>query len=1100
MRKLLIASLLALGVLSFLAASSQAQTGNIKGKITDKQTGDALPGATVVLEKTAHGAATDINGNFTVEKVPAGSYKIVARYIGYQSETKTVSVKEGETATVDFDLLPSSLTTNPVVVTAIGTQTSREKLGTAVSTVAGQSLVLSGAHDVITDLAGKAPGVYTTESSGDPGAATRIILRGVRSLQNNNQPLIVLDGMPIFSTSIGTGNVGNVSAISTLNDINPQDIQSVEIYKGPSAAAIWGSRAANGVIVITTKTGSFTPNRKVNISVRTSLQYDNLLREFPLQTSFGQGGNGAYIFNMSTSWGDRIADRTGGPDSLSRSNYPYATILQKNSKTVYDHAGELFHSPVSQEYGVTVSGGDQSGSFYLDVDRLGQNGIVLANQNFGRTSINANVSRAYADNIATHVNVSYINSSTDRTQQGSNLSGLLLGAYRTPADFNNLPYTVNYVSPTGIVSPNMQRTYRNGEGSPLRGAGYDNPFFTVYNNPSQLSTDRIIGSADISYDPVDWLDFTYRAGVDYFTNRSTYLLSYGDASQPKGQFTDNSLSQYQVNSDLQARAQHDFSSDFGTSLLMGFHIDQLQSNLVGAQGTTFAIPNAPPSLGNAFTYVPNESKVTTRNAAMYGELDLSLYQQLFFSFAGRDESSSTYGPSTAGLYFYPSASVAWEFTKLPVFQGNSLLTYGKLRAAIGTAANQPPVYSTLTYYIPNPIIGNGWGPAIGLQYYYGGALISNRMGNAALSPEMTSETEFGIDLRFFGDRLSLGATQYFDKTTSAVLSLDVAPSSGFTNVVKNAATLENYGTELHTTIEWLSVGQFAWSTNANWSQNRNKVTNLSGVKQVFLNGFTDPSSDAILNQPVGVLYGSRWERDASGKLVLDPSGFPQLSATPGVIGDPNPKWRAGIINTFRFQRFTLNVQFDIKQGGQVWNGTKGALSYFGKAGYQNWWTTISATQATTLKNFDGFTVAQMANGDDWGIAKMPASAAFRKNSDGTYSFRGYVQDFGGGPVIVDESYFYDGPGSGFTGPAEQFIEDGSYVRLRELSLSYLLPLSSIGIESVQFTLIGRNLALWTKYTGVDPETNLTGPSNGQGLDYFNNPSVKTWILSLQINY
>ena len=1082
------------------AASAWAQTGTIKGKITDQQTGEALPGATVVLEKTSLGAATDINGNYTIQKIPRGTYKLVARYIGYQEVSQNVKVEEGETITVDFKLIPSGLTTSPVVVTAIGTQASRERLGTDVSSVAGQSLVLTGVHDVTTSLAAKAPGVYTTETGGDPGAATRIILRGVRSLQNNNQPLIVLDGVPIFNTTIGTDNVAGVSAFSTINDINPEDIQSVEIYKGPSAAAIWGSRAANGVIVITTKMGHFSPNRKVNISLRSSIQYDHLLREEPLQTQFGQGGNGAYLSGSSFSWGDRIVDRSGGPDSLSRPNYPYSSIVQKNSKQIFDHAAEVFRSPISQEYGVTLSGGDETGNFYLDVDRLGQLGTILANSSFNRTSIRADVSRAYSNHLTMEVNAAYINSSTDRIQQGSNISGLLLGAYRTPPDFNNQPYMVDYVSPTGKISYGVQRTYRNPEGNPTKRMGYDNPFFTIYQDPSTFVTNRLIGSGQISYDPASWFDLTYRAGVDYLTNQQNTTLAYWDATQPKGQFYQNVIEQYQVNSDLQARVDRELSSEFESSLLVGFHLDQQSYNSTGVTATTFIIPTGPPSFGNATSYVPGQGKTIVRNAALYGQLSLSMYNQLYLTLAGRDESSSTYGPSTAGLYFYPSASIAWDFTKLPFLQDNTILSYGKLRAAIGTAANQPPVYSTLTYYVGNPVFGNGWGPAIGLQYYGGGVAVSSQMGNPSLGPERTTESEFGFDLRFFRDRASLSVTQYFDKSTDAVLGLTVAPSTGFQSRVANAATLENKGTEVQLMAEWLRLGQFSWSTTVNWSTNRNKVTSLSGVTNVFLDGFTDPYSAAVLNEPVGVLYGTRWERDSNGKLVLDANGFPQVAATPGVIGDPNPKWRAGIINTFRFERLTLNVLLDIKQGGQVWNGTKGALSYFGKAGYQNWWTTISAQQATTLKNYDGYTVAQMAQGADWGISNMPASAAFRKNADGTYSFRGYVADFGGGPVIIDESYFYDGPGSGFTGPSEQFVEDGSYVRLREVSLTYTLPLTVFGLQSLNISLIGRNLALWTKYTGVDPEGNLTGPSNGQGLDYFNNPSVKTYILSLQLNY
>jgi TonB-linked SusC/RagA family outer membrane protein len=1116
MKNLPLASLLALCFLSFAAGSAMAQTGTIKGKITDKQTGETLPGATIVVEGTAHGAAADVNGNYTIENVPTGRYQLVARYIGYQAETVIVDVKDGETTTQDFELAPSGYTTNPVVVTAIGTQESRAHVGTAVSSVAGQSLVLSGSNNVITDLAAKAPGVYTTETSGDPGAATRIVLRGIRSLQGDNQPLVVVDGEPVFSgtvgglnmnnssgSAIGGNDVGGVTAMSILNSLNPQDIASVEIYKGPSAAAIWGSQGANGVIVITTKSGTFTPGKKVNISLRSNTQVDNLLREFPLQTQFGQGANGAYMWNSPFSWGDQISARSGAADVRSYS-YAYAPITAKNSKTVYDHAGELFSPAVSEDYGATITGGDQSGNFYLDLDRLGQNGIVKANSSYNQTSIRTSVTRTFAQGLTIDLNAAYVNSSSDRIQQGSNISGLLLGAYRTAPDFNNLPYLVNYVSPTGAVTPAVQRTYRNGSGNPASGMGYDNPFFTVYMNPTTIALDHLTGSSSISYDAADWLNFTYRAGVDYLTDRDNTELAPYDASQKLGQLIRNVNTAYMVNSDLMGRANHSFSDDFTSTLLVGFHLDNTQYDNTGIVGTDFIIPTAPPTLGNAASYAPGESKIITRNAALYGQLNLNFYKQLFFTLAGRDESSSTYGPDVPSLFFYPSASVAWEFTQLPMFKDNSILTYGKLRAAYGEAAVQPPAYSTNTYVVANPVIGNGFGPGIGLQYYGGGVVSSTTLGNSALGPEKTTESEFGLDLRLLDDRVAMSLTAYHDITTDAILGLNVAPSSGFSAINSNAAKLSNVGYEAQMTVDWLRFGNFSWQTVGNWSTNHNIVYDLSGVTNVFLSGFTDPASEAVLGQQVGVLYGTRWERNANGSITLGGGSnglFPVGdAATPGVIGDPNPKYVASVSNTFRLQRFTFSFTFDWKVGGQVWNGTKGALSYFGKAGDQNWWTTISATQATTLLNYDGYTVAQMANGEDWGLSSMPASAAFRKNSDGTYSFRGYVHNFGGGNVIVDESYFYDGPGSGFTGPAEQFIEDGSYVRLQQVSLSYSIPLKTIGLESLQLSVIGRNLALWTKYTGVDPQANLTGPTNGQGLDYFNNPSVKTWIFSIAVNY
>lgn len=1126
MKNLPLALLLVLCLLSFGASVSMAQTGTIKGKVTDRQTGETLPGATVVVEGTAHGAAVDADGNYSIESVPTGPYKLTARFISYQSETVDLVVMVGETVTQNFQLTAVGYTTSPVVVTAIGTKVPREQVGTAVSSVAGQSMTLTGANDISTSLEVQAPGLNTIESNGDPGAATRMILRGVRSLQGDNQPLIVVDGEPIWSSTIynieavnaGLTNNGP-SAYSALDQINPADIQSVEVYSGPSAAALWGSRGANGVIVITTKSGSFTPNKKVNISVHENTESDALLREEPLQTDFGQGLNGMYKWNNKYSWGDMISLRSGAPNTVSSTGVIASGTATnpsggKTSKAVYDQASDIFHNPVSPDYGVTFSGGDATGTFYLDADRLGQIGIVKANSDFNRTSIKGDATRAFSEDLTLRVDALYVNSVTDRTQQGSNLSGIMLDSYRTPPDFDNMPYLVTYTDPSGTVYPDAQRGFRNGNGNVFASGVYDNPFFTMNQNPTTFSDNRVIGSAELSYDPLNWLNFTYRAGVDYLGDRNTSTYGYYDWTTATtasgiyaGEYSDNLFSQYQINSDLQGLARHDFSSDFSGSLLVGFHLDHQQYNYMAQIVETWLIPTGPPSIGNAATPLPPvQSYWIERNAAMYGSVNLSLYNQLFVNLTGRDESSSTYGPSSAGLYFYPSASVAWQFTKIPALQGD-VLTLGKLRVAYGAAAVQPPIYSSATYMAANPTIGNGWGTAVNPQYWGGGAIISTTEGNAGIAPERTSELEGGLDLTLFTDRVSVSATEYSDKGTGLIVPITVPPSTGFSNEESNAVTMTNVGTELQLNAEWLRVGEFSWSTLLNWSTNKNKITSMpAGTQYVGLNGFTDPFSAAVLNQPTGVIFGTHWARTGdsantanglpitSGKLILDANGFPTLGASDAVIGNPNPQYRAGFGNTFKFQRLTLNVLFDIKEGGQVWNGTKGALSFFGRYGNQNWWTKITAAQAQTLKDYDGNTVADI-------VASAKYGNSYVKNADGTYSFRGYVTNYGGGDVIIDQSWFVDGLGSSLSGgPSEQFVEDASYVRLREVSLSYLLPLNTLGLESLRITVIGRNLALWTKYDGQDPETNLTGPTNGQGLDYFINPSVKTWVLSLQVNY
>jgi TonB-linked SusC/RagA family outer membrane protein len=1096
MRKLCWYFFVPLVVLLLAASFAVAQTGTVKGTIADAQTGEALIGANVFLERTAFGAATDAKGEYTIQSVLVGNYTLVVSYIGYEQYRQPINVRADRTTTLDIKLMPSAVQLGGIVVTAIGTRVEREKMGVSVSSVKGSTLATVGAHDLITGIAAKAPGINTIEAASDPGAATRIVLRGARSLQNNNQPLIVIDGVPIYSGGSAGGGTGGVAASSRMSDINPDDIESIEVYKGPSAAALWGSRAANGVIAITTKSGGQTSSKKLNITVRSRSYSDELLRPWPLQKNYGQGLSGAFAFNQARSWGDPVWMRSGAADVMDRTNYQYATITQKNSQAVYDHATELFRKPLTWEYGVTVKGGDEWSDFYLDLSQLNQKGIILDNSDLNRISIRANATRRFTENIIAKASASYVKSSSNRIQQGSNVSGLLLGEYRCPPDFNNSPYFVDYISPTGAVTQKVQRTFRNSSGNPASGAGFNNPLYVIYEIPYLLTSDRMLGNVEINYDPMKWVNVLYRVGIDYYSDLTKNTFSPGDASYPTGDTYRSSGSAYQVNSDLMATAKHELNENIDGSLMVGFHLDHRESKSVSVDASRFILVDAPATFSNALDYFPGEGWSIVRSAAVYSELTVNLYKQVFLRGTGRMESASTYGPDADKSYFYPSVSAAWQFTELPFvkdFVGDgSIFSYGKLRAAFGTAANQPGAYLTKTYYV-NATPGNGWGEQLSGTYYSGAAVRSTRLGNSLLKPEMTSETEFGFDLRFLNDRISLSATQYINKTTDALLNLTVPPSSGFTSRTANAAKLENTGTELQIIGEWLRIEPFSWSTTVNWSTNKNTVTDLSGVESVFLNGFTEPSSRAIQGQPLGVIYGNRWARNADGTMTLDANGFPQMAPSQGLLGDPNPTWRMGLINTFRYERLTLNVVFDFKQGGKMWNGTKNAMVSYGTDGSTDKWTTISATQASTLKNWDGKTPTEV-------LTATPTTKRYYKNADGSVSFRGWVGNFGKSDVIVDESYLRIGPGNGFNGPSEQAIEDGSYVKLREVSLSYTLPLRFLGMQALTVSASGRNLAIWTDYSGVDPETNLTGASNGQGLDYFNNPSVKTWTISLQVEY
>jgi hypothetical protein len=444
----------------------------------------------------------------------------------------------------------------------------------------------------------------------------------------------------------------------------------------------------------------------------------------------------------------------------------------------------------------------------------------------------------------------------------------------------------------------------------------------------------------------------------------------------------------------------------------------------------------------------------------------------------------------SSTFFYPSANVAWQFTEM---LDSDVLSFGKLRAGFGTVGVQPGPYNTQTYYTQGAYL-ESWGPALSAgNYGDGGYTESGTLGNAELKPELKTEIEVGTDLRFFEDKLSFGFTYFTNKTEDAILTVATASSTGFSGKTANAATIENHGVELDLGATVLQRGDFRWNLNANWSTYRNKVTDLAGTTSLFLAGFTGSSSRAVPNQPLGVLWGVDFVRNAEGGLELDANGFPQAASEESVIGDPNPDWRGGLTNAFSFKGFSLSVLLEAVWGGDIWAGTHGIMNHFGRSMETDVRTTLSAAEAAAMPVYAG-------------LAGTTVATRYPANPDGTYTFRGSVMDYGGGPVALDQAW-YTSTGGGFGPVSSQFIYDASSWRVREVALGYTLRSEGFRkatrLSSVDFSITGRNLFITgpdIDIIGNDPETNLTGPTNGRGLEYFNNPATRSYLFTVRINY
>lgn len=1152
-----------LALLLMLPASALAQdTGTISGTVTDSQTGEPLPGVNVALANTTRGAATTADGEYTIENVPAGQVTVQATFVGFTRFRRSVTVTAGETTTVNIALEPSAVQLEGVAVTALGFQTQRDQLGAAQSKVEGADIVRSGEISVSKSLSAKATGLNITSAGGDPGAAARIVIRGNKSISGDNQPLIVVDGIPISNETTGSADnqVAGVQQQSRLSDINPADISSVEVLKGASAAALWGSRAQNGVIVIETKSGSYTSD--INVSFRSSVGTTVLNQTQELQRTYGQGIGGVYAYNNPNSWGDRIANRPGGADVqvTDRGQYfnseggdlyagvgigqqtgteyyaiPSAGTVDANgnplsaehggkrSTETFDQGRAIFEPGFLIENNLSVSGGGEDGRYYLSVGNVRNKGIIPENSTFQRTSVRLNADRQFTDRLNVSAGANFVRNNSDRVQQGSNISGLLLGQYRTSPDFDNeTDFTVNYF-PNGVGGPvieDRQRAYRDQIGQFSRPI-YDNPLFTYNRVANSTVVNRLTGKVDASFDATEWLNLTARGGIDTYTDRRYVYFPQFSSEQPGGQSDERQVGEFRFNGDLIGRANRRLTDEIGLNATLGFSLTHREFDDLFSQQVGFSNPLVRfRALSNAqVADVSGETEqIVRRTGGVFSELDFDMYDQLFVTLTGRVDQASSFGPEADNTFFYPSASVAWQFSD--VLPDLPLLSFGKLRSSVGVVGREPDPYLAFTYFSPHEAL-DSYGPQLAAAAYGGGFEENNLLGNPVIVPEQTTEYEAGADLRFINDRVSFSGSYYYNVSRDVIFDVNVAPSTGFDAQSGNAAEITNQGIELELGVQWPSLGDFQWDTDVRWWTNDNEVTDLAGVETVLLQGFTGTSSNLVEGQAFGVLFGDRFREAPQGcttstaaqncepiteaeaengftvnddNRVLDSNGFPTLATNPGIVGNPQEDWRMGIGNTLRFRGLSLYTLFDFKIGGDVWNGTKGALYNFGRHADQDWSTTISGDQ-TNLVNFSGLTPAELIEDGAW--------PAYYDNGDGSYTFRGYVDDFGAGPVIVDQPAFTDGPFGGFTGPSETFVEDGSFVKLREVTLAYdwrgdLLERS--GLSSVEFSVSGANLLTFTDYTGVDPETNLTGPTNGQGLDYFNNPNSRQYRFSIQLNY
>jgi TonB-linked SusC/RagA family outer membrane protein len=1083
---------------AWLAAQDAAV---VSGAVTGEN-GRRLAGASVSVQQLGLGATTRDDGRYTIlvpaARVTGQQVTLTARAINYKPQSVTVTLSEGQ-ITQDFSLAPNPLNLGEIVVTGAGTTTEVEKLGTVRDKVVAEQIVNSSEQNLVNALAAKAPNVQVYSSAGDPGASSYIQIRGLTTIQaGDGQPLFVVDGVPVDNnTDYANGptialNNAPINPPNNLLNINPNDIENVEVLKGASSGAIYGARAGQGVVLITTKKGRAGQTR-YSLRSQWSLEQHTSLPELQREYGHGTGGVAAVCDELNC-----------GP----LTGQSYGPRLDPGTPT-YDHAGEVFQDGYTTDNTLTVSGGSDRTTFFVSGTYNYNRGIVVGpNNKYQRASVRFTGSHRITDNLNVGANISYTDASGGFTGSRNNTGGLTLAAWRTTPAFNNLPY----------LDPifGLHRAYRfpnPGPGSEQITRIYDNPFFTAFEAPSTSDVGRTFGGLNIDWTPTSWLKISENLGLDYQNDErfQAYPWSNSTSGSPAaggiGGVNAGYIKRQQIDHNLTATVSYGSSEKLKGTLTLG---QNLNSNVLNSRqqvGLGLTTPQ-PFKLSNTAQLLapPFDFEQRVRLESYFAQATLDIGDRLFFSAALRNDGASTFGQESRRNWF-PKASAAYVFQRSEGAGG--FLTYGKLRAAYGQSGTQPLPYLLNGTFVSTAIGDGGWGPAMTTQLGGQGGLVTNFIQPAVdLGPERVKEFEAGVDLGLFGDKADLSVTHYRQNSDDVILQIPVPPSTGYFSVVQNAASLQNRGWEVSLNLRPVTNRNFGWELGFQWARNRGVTTGLFEDLEFYtfpLNGGGNGAGLQVggvaqVGVPIAAFRGSDYIRCGrgliseegvdidntagycqgapAGALYLGVDGRPQIdNEATYIIADPNPDWTGSARTNFRFGKLSIGGLLDVRAGGTYYNGTEGALNQFGvsqrSADYRD--------GDPVRFGRDYYTEPEILG--DAGIAGPGVDV----------------------PVQLDQSWWAaPGAASVFSLIDRAFLYPGWFVKLREVSLGYTIDQPwvsrTLGFSSVELRVAGRNLVSWNDYPGVDPETSLLGAvSPVRGINYFNNPQARSWVFSLTLN-
>ena len=1038
----------------------------ITGKVTDEY-GEPLVGVSVIILGTTNGTITDVNGSFSIE-VPENSI-LSFSYIGYETQEIDITGRE----TVNIQMKEDAAQLSEIVVTALGIERNKQSLSYAVSEVKGDAVAQKAEPDLLRALSGRVAGVNISSSGGASGSSTNIIIRGNNSATGNNQPLFVVDGIP-FDNSLSNTASDPAAAASTYSnrslDLDPTDVKSMTVLKGGAAAALYGSRASNGVIVITTYSGSQS-QKGMEVEFSNTIGFEQIARLPDYQNKFGQGNtnanDGRPIFSSGAteSWGPEFGTSTlNGGLFLEDGITKYTNHLGDNVpyKAFPNNVKDFYETGSQRETSIRIRGGNTTSSFALVASNVENKGFIPFT-GLERTSIKTSGNTSLENGLQIGASVTYVKTHQD---------GILSGGHNTLSSINRQTLFVpRSYDLTGFdfIDPitGAQEIY----------TFWDNPRWLAQEGPYNSDVNRFYGNVNLNYDINEWINVAYRVGVNTYTDLRNQVIPKGSFFGP-GNIIDHTISFTEVNSDFIITGSKDLGEDFNLRFIAGQNFNQRTTDQNILTGTGI-IKRGISRISNAETIVNSLSEFSQRKiVGVYTDLTLSYRDWLFINATGRNDWSSTL-PAGKRSFFYPSVSTAFIFTEALGIQSN-MLSSGKLRLAFSRIGNDAEPYLLSTVNTINGAAGSLGFPFNGVS----ASTIGNNAGNVDLKPEFTNEFEIGTELNLFNNKLNVDFAYYDKITKDQIFSVNVPAVTGFLTKTFNAGEISNKGVEIGLDYTPISnVNGITWNLFATFSKNVSLVAKLADGVDVIRPGFgqDDYSNVLKVGEPYGAFMAEAAVRDDEGNLLINPAtGLTSKTLQQEIVGDPNPDFMVGMTNSISYKGFSLGILVDWKQGGDVMCLSCGYLRGFG------------ITEETTDRDRTYILPGVLADPNN------PAAPLL--DGDGN-KVPNDVQ-------ITPQSY-WAGAVSGSTTnqyrfAGEAYVFDATVVRLREITLGYSLPqslLENTFIGSASISFIGRNL--WFKAFNVphiDPEVSTYGAGNAQGVEQYAPPTVKNYSVNVKFTF